>query len=181
MNKYVALLRGINVSGHNIIKMAKLKEVLVQYDFVEVSTYLQSGNVVFQSALSKVKELEEKIHNIILQYFELDITIIVYPKNIFIEIFKNNPFSSIENIDLKKIMFIYTKGQVDKSLWEELAFNSNYDEEFILGKNVIYIYYTNNYGKSKVSGVFLERKLKISCTARNWNTANKLTKTLQIN
>ena len=61
MPTFVALLRGINVSGKNLIKMAELKESFERAEFTDVQTYVQSGNIIFKSKASSTEKLAEKI------------------------------------------------------------------------------------------------------------------------
>jgi uncharacterized protein (DUF1697 family) len=77
MKRYVALLRGINISGKNKISMAELKESLAELDFAEVTTYLNSGNVIFSSAIEDENILSNKIAFMIKERFRLDIPVFI--------------------------------------------------------------------------------------------------------
>lgn len=77
MNRYIALLRGINVSGKNKIPMAGLKEGFVALEFSEVKTYLNSGNVIFTSTIADTNVLSEQIKSMIKDRFDLDIPVLV--------------------------------------------------------------------------------------------------------
>ncbi len=78
METYIALLRGINVSGHKIIKMQLLRDVLLQIGFHNVSTYIQSGNVIFQTNLLDKKTIENEIADCIQKHFGHEVPVIVY-------------------------------------------------------------------------------------------------------
>ncbi len=92
MITYVVFLRGINVSGKNIIKMSDLKEYLSANDFTSVQTYIQSGNIILKSRLDKEK-VENEIANLIEKHFSLKIPIFVFTTDEIENSLKNNPFS----------------------------------------------------------------------------------------
>ncbi len=174
MPKFIALLRGINVSGHNKIKMVDLKNSLSTLHYNDIQTYLQSGNIIFESLNSNTSELENQIGNKILSDFEYDISLLVLSKKVFVSIKKNNPFIIDKSIDIKKLYTIFLTKEPDKELFDQIKNNPNFPEEMILHNNVIYMYYINGYGKSKVNNNFFEKKLKVMATTRNWNTVCNL-------
>lgn len=77
MTRYIALLRGINISGKNKISMTELKAVLIEKDFSEVSTHLNSGNIIFSDAEADTIVLADKIKTLIQEKFTLDIPVFV--------------------------------------------------------------------------------------------------------
>jgi uncharacterized protein (DUF1697 family) len=77
VEKYIAFLRGINVGGHNKVSMSELKRHLQQKDFHEVVTYINSGNILFSSALNDTSDLRVKVEAIILEAFELKISVMI--------------------------------------------------------------------------------------------------------
>src|SRR5690606_41069078 len=102
MNTYIALLRGINVSGHKIIKMAELKKMFENTGFQNVKTYIQSGNVVFQTNKSDISELEKLLRNAIEDTFGFDVHIkILIPEEIKAAL-EENPFMKDNSLDVKQ-------------------------------------------------------------------------------
>jgi uncharacterized protein (DUF1697 family) len=174
MNTFVALLRGINVSGHRKIKMADLKESLASLEFTNVQTYLQSGNVIFQSAKSDKGLLEKMISELIQKDFGHEVKVLVDDKAHFIEKFLKNPFGSGMFSETKMMYFIHLYAPIDDFQYQELLEIKDYPEELILMDDMIYAYYVNGFGRSKLSLSFFERKLKVDATARNYNTMNHL-------
>lgn len=77
MKRYIALLRGINISGKNKISMPELKKRFEELDFAEVATYLNSGNVIFSSTINDKKMLSDKIESMIKDSFDLDIPVFI--------------------------------------------------------------------------------------------------------
>ncbi|MBK7267288.1 MAG: DUF1697 domain-containing protein [Ignavibacteriales bacterium] len=96
MPQYIALLRGINVSGHKIIKMAELKELLMSIGFRNVQTYIQSGNVVFESDDTSIPDLELSIMSGIAGKYGFDVEVMVRTVNEFSRIIETNPFPDAE-------------------------------------------------------------------------------------
>lgn len=90
MERYIALLRGINISGKNKIPMAELKKGLETLGFQEVKTYLNSGNVVFSSQ-DDAGSLTNRIEEMIKSRFALDIPVFVLPKKALADILHNAP------------------------------------------------------------------------------------------
>lgn len=79
MVKYIALLRGINVSGRNKIAMPQLRDAFEKKGFTEVTTYINSGNVLFSSAIQEKQELIEICEALILEHFDLNISVAIVP------------------------------------------------------------------------------------------------------
>lgn len=171
---YVALLRGINVSGHNLIKMADLKKVLSPLGLENVRSYLQSGNLVFTTDQKDGQKLELLISETIKTSFDMDIPVMIIQKDRFLEIFKDNPFMDAPDKDTRFLYYIHLMGVPDGKLFNAILEDQQMTEEFYLSGEVIYAYYTNGYGRSKRNNNFFERKLKIPATARNYNTMKKL-------
>jgi len=176
---YVALLRSINVAGHHIIKMADLRNVLDHPDLSQVATYLQSGNVVFKSSLKNTSALEELFRQIIESSFGYDIQVKVIEETVFLQHFNENPFLKEGQLDTKKMYFVEIIGHVDQEAFKEVTENNQLPETMILSNGLIYVYYVNGYGRSKVSGSFFEKKLHCHVTARNFNTMKKLCEMLK--
>lgn len=174
MAAYVGLLRGINVSGHHVMKMTDLKSILSESGLKGISTYLQSGNIVFESALDNCSELEVLISKAIYKGFGFKIKVKVIEKDTFMESFKMNPFLIRSGIDTKQLYYLHLMGVPDVNAFEALQSDPRYPEEMILQGELIYFYYPNGYGRSKLHGGIVEKKIKVSLTARNHNTMKKL-------
>ncbi|WP_299243294.1 DUF1697 domain-containing protein [uncultured Aquimarina sp.] len=177
MNTYIALLRGINVGGHKKIKMADLKEMLEDLGFSAVVTYIQSGNVVFRDASENIDVLEAKIQNAIKKRFDFDVPVLIITQDTLSGILNKNPYTKrLENgnIDDKKMYFMLLCDEPDPFAVEELSKVSFDPEEFMITKNVIYLFAANGYGKTKLHNNFFEKKLKSKTTTRNLRTLSKL-------
>jgi len=173
-NTFIALLRGINVSGCNKIKMTELQQLFNELDFKNVTTYIQSGNVVFQTNLEELDEIEQQIINGIKLTFEYLVQVIVLTKKSLETIYASNPFLQEPNIDISKLHVTLLSNKPNANDILPLKSISKNEDTFIIVDKTIYLYCPNGYGKTLLNNNLFERKLKISATTRNWNTISKL-------
>ena len=174
MKTYIALLRGINVGGHRKIKMVDLKEMLRTMGLQDVVTYIQSGNVVFKSSITKTSELEEKIKDSIAKTFNFEVPVLIKTHEELKSIFDKNPFTETSDIENKRIYFSLlqeTPMPEFKAAFQKEKFQG---ELFVIAEDCVYLNYALGAGKAKLSNNLIERKLKVSATARNYNTMVKL-------
>lgn len=171
MKTFIALLRGINVSGQKKISMAELRTLLSNAGFTGVQTYIQSGNVVFRLDVKDEKSIAETISKAILKQFGFDVSVLVKTPEDFQTIFEASPFSDEA---LKKSYFMLLFDEPKPELAEQIKQLSTSEEQFTITENCIYFFSLNGYGKTKFNNNFFERKLNIIATARNYNTMLKL-------
>ena len=100
---YISLLRGINVGGQKKIKICGLQVLYESLGFNQVKTYIQSGNLVFNSDINRAEEIEKLIEEKIKEVFNLDVSVIVRTRNEFKQIIQRNPSSKKKH--LKEISF----------------------------------------------------------------------------
>ncbi|WP_445731659.1 DUF1697 domain-containing protein [Mariniflexile sp.] len=170
MQTSIALLRGINVGGHKKVPMAELRDLLANAGFQNVQTYIQSGNIVFQSS-KKASELEIKIQNLISSHFGFEVSVIVKTNKELQTIFDGCPFSKEKK---EKSYFILLSNIPESHLVAEVDLLTYDNEEIIIKNDGLYFYCSTGYGKTKFNMNSYERKLKVSGTARNYNTMVKL-------
>lgn len=174
MEKYISILRGINVSGKNKIKMDDLKLIYESVGFKNVATYIQSGNVIFEFKTVDRKELSELISGSIKKKLEFDVPVFVLTSDKLNEIFSNNPFINNRDENISKLHVTVLDNSPDKNLVSELLKTNSGIDEFILKDNIVYLFCPSGYGKTKLTNAFFEKKLKVSATTRNWKTITKL-------
>lgn len=174
--KYIALLRGINVSGKNLIKMDALKSSLEKLQFKSIKTYIQSGNIVFESEEKTVSELSNEIRQLILKDFSCEVPVLVIDSKEFEEIVAANPFIIDENRDEKYMHLTFLNEQIDFSKTSLINEKCAEIEELVFGKRIVYLYLPVGYGNTKLSNTFIENKLKNVATTRNWKTCIELSK-----
>ncbi|MEY8850123.1 DUF1697 domain-containing protein [Psychroserpens sp. XS_ASV72] len=171
MNTYIALLRGINVGGHKKVPMAELRKLLTNSGFENVSTYIQSGNVILNSSLSDIKMIEDKIQKSILEHFGFEVTVLVRTRNHFLNNFNNCPFKQ----EQKENSYFVLLSDVPKSENLEKVKDISYENEtYQIIEDCLYFYSSVGYGNSKFNMNTFEKKLNMSATTRNYKTMVKL-------
>jgi len=171
MKTYIALLRGINVGGHKKIAMAELRELLNKSGLKNVKTYIQSGNVIFQSSEEENCKLKDIITKSILDYFGFGVPVLVWTRSELIEIYNNCPLPEEKKTNSYFAMLTHIP---DKELVIEACQKTYENEEYYIIDNCIYFYCAAGYGKAKFNLNYFERKLKVEATARNYKTMIKL-------
>lgn len=174
MNMYLCLLRGINVSGQKIIKMAHLRELLEIEGFVNVRTYIQSGNILLESEQFSKDELNKVIENFILKEYGWEVPCLVLNLEDLKEILANNPFPEQTALKANQPYVCIPQQELSKELLYSLDAVHFEGEYFKARKKAIYLYSTLAINKSKLSNHLFEKKLNMSCTTRNWRTLTKL-------
>ena len=171
METYIALLRGINVSGQKKIPMAELRELLNRLEFKNVQTYIQSGNVVFQLKKTDNNVLSKKISEAIQKHFDFLVPVLVITHAELKSIFNNCPFPQEKK---EKSYFTLLTNEPNKDVISALHDLNYPEEEIILTNKCVYFFSEKSYGKVKYNNNLIERKLKVAATSRNYNTMKKL-------
>ena len=174
MPTYISLLRGINVSGKNIIKMADFKTRLSSLGFQNVQTYIQSGNIVFDAPTTKVSTLEERISSLIHDVYGFDVPVMVFNSSVWKTVWESNPWLNDPEKDLAYMHVTFLGDKPSGEAINLLAEVEAGKEEFQLMNHWLYLYMPDGYGRAKLTNGFIEKKLKIRATTRNWKTVGKL-------
>jgi len=171
---YVALLRGINISGHNIVKMDQLRDGFEGLGFEDVQSYVQSGNVVFKTAEQATEKLSKTIESMVLRRFQISVRVMVKTSEEIGQAIKNNPFLQEKGIDLTRLYVTFLSCAAESTAVKKLeAIAATPDQLRCCGQEV-YLHCPIGYGRSKLSNNLVEKVLSVSATTRNWNTVNKL-------
>jgi uncharacterized protein (DUF1697 family) len=170
MNTYVALLRGINVGGKNVIPMADLKAIFGQAGATDVQTYIQSGNVVFCASDSKPGELAGRVSSYIERERGFAPAILAMSAKAFSDTVERCPFSSPNGKAIHIFFLAETPANPDLNRLEELRSET---EEFLFDETVFFLHAPDGVGRSKLAAR-VENCLGVAVTARNLNTVQKL-------
>ena len=175
MTKYIAILRGINVGGRRKILMADLKNLFSKLGFKEIKTYIQSGNVIFQSTKKEDNiKLSKTIEQAILENYAFEVPVIIRTVSEWNQVISNNPFLKKNKIDTERLHLTFLKELPKIEQVEKIKSYDYPPNKFeIINKNV-FIYCAGKYSDSKYTNKFFESKLKVSATTRNWKTVLKL-------
>jgi uncharacterized protein (DUF1697 family) len=174
MNTFVSLLRGINVSGQKRVLMPELKSMYETLGFTRVTTYVQSGNVVFESDRLEETQIAPTIEAEIARIFGFPVSVIVRGRDDLRRILAANPFIERKNIDTKRLYVTFLRDLPSLELSSNLITPPESDDEFLeIGKE-IFLYCPGGYGRTKLSNNYFEKKLWVIATTRNWNTVKAL-------
>lgn len=179
MTTHLALLRGINVSGHNMIKMEALKTTLEVVGFQNVQTYIQSGNVFVDTEEENAAAVGFKIKQEIFKAFGHEVPVVVIGKVDLEACLKNNPFLKESALDLKKLYVAFISTTLKSDSMNDLKMSQVKPDEASIDANRIYIKYTVGAGKTRFDQKYIEKKLNVTATIRNWNTVTQLLKMFQ--
>ena len=176
MQTYIAILRGINVSGHKLIKMDALKQLFEELNFKNSRTYIQSGNVIFESKKVDTKSLETKIEKQILKTFGFEVPVLVKEKEELKNVLDQNPFLTKRKEDPTKLHVTFLSTVAEQGYIDMLLQGEYQKDEFIISDKCVYLFCPDGYGNTKLSNTFFENKLKVKATTRNWKTVIELNK-----
>lgn len=176
MTTYLALLRGINVSGHNMIKMDLLKRALESIGFQGVETYVQSGNIFVDTEEESTAKVGFLIKQEIFKTFGHDVPIVMLGKQDLEACFTNNPFLKEKEMDLKKLYVAFVSKELRSDSINDLKISQFKPDEARIDASRIFIKYAVGAGKTRLDQKYIEKKLNLTATIRNWNTITQLLK-----
>ena len=166
--KQIALLRAVNVAGKNKIKMTDLCTSLEDLGFSNVTSYIQSGNIVFESPNEYTTNIDLIKHKI-KDDFDLDIDLtVIYRKRL--ECVINNSEFLKSDYELSSLYYCFLFDKPESNNIQEIKDKATMDEEIILNRDMAYLYCPNGLGKSKITTNLIESKLKVPSTMRSHNT-----------
>ena len=172
-NRFVILLRGINVGGHNRVPMAELRDALNGAGFEDVKTYIQSGNVVADCSGRDEPGVVADVEAVIAAQFGLTIPIVARAVDDWQPILDANPFP--DGVDQPKLLHVslcdVAPSAEALAALDHAAFAP---DQLIADGRHLYLWYPSGSARSKLTGALLERKLGVTTTARNWSTMQKL-------
>jgi len=174
MKTHLALLRGINVSGHNMIKMDTLKNLLENAGFQNVCTYIQTGNVFIDSEEDQSASVGFKIKQEIFKVLGLDVPVVMISKSDLQACFTNNSFAMEKECDFKKLYVAFVSKELQGSAINDLKISQFKPDEAQIDGNRIYIKYAVGAGNTRLDQKYIEKKLNVIATIRNWNTVINL-------
>jgi len=164
---YVALLRGINVTGRNKIAMSELRPCFEALGHTDVRTYIQSGNVVFATKAGAPDRIGAAIEKSITATFGLDIAVLVRTRAELATVLKHNPFGPEAYVTF--LDTVPARARV--AALDPAAFAP---DEFAVHGREVFVRCPNGYGRTKINNTFFERKLGVRATTRNWKTVTTL-------
>lgn len=172
MKTYIVLLRGVMPTGKNRVPMAQLRQVLSDAGFQKVRTWIQSGNAVLQSDLT-ARELELRVHQLIKEHIGPELAIVVRTGNELRQMLDHNPFQGDEH-PIARVFFVSFQETPPEEKVQALLAQDFGQEKLSITPTGGYMFIPHAYNDSKLSNNFLERKLGVAATTRNFNTITKM-------
>jgi uncharacterized protein (DUF1697 family) len=170
MRTYLSLLKGINVGASHRILMSDLKGVYDSLGFKNSLTYVQSGNVVFQTHSRPEQELVFALETAFKNRFGFGIPTVLRSQAEWIRLCETNPFLKKTGLNPNQFHITFLAAEPTAEAIRRIPKKSQQDSWIQNGRE-IYLYCPNGYGRSKYSNTFFEKHLNLSATTRNWNTA----------
>src|ERR1700704_2945507 len=174
MPVFICMLRGVNVGGHNMIKMDALKALCVPLKFKDAQTYVQSGNLIFRTEEKDQAKIAKRFQDAIEKKFKFRPDVILRTATEIRDVIKKNPFAKRNGIEPNRLLVTFLSGDPGKEAREKaLAIDTSPEEMHLIGREA-YIYFPNGQGRSKFPWPAIERALGTSSTGRNWNSVTKM-------
>ncbi len=170
--RYVALLRGINLGGHNKVSMPDLRALFASLGAEDVATYVQSGNVIFTSADGPGK-LTKAIEQRIRRDLGLTVTVVLRTRAQLAKVLTGNPFAD-DGREPATLHVTFLAEKPDRARVRKLDPARAEPDEFRVIGQEIYLHCPNGYGRSKLTNGYFETQLGVGATTRNWRTVTKL-------
>jgi len=176
MKTFISILRGINVSGQKKILMADLKALYESLNYKNVRTYVQSGNVVFETADTDPKEIARQIEQKIQDKYGFPVPVIIRTLEELETAVQRHIFFKQDGTDTDKLYVTFLADQPAQANLDKMSAFQYAPDEYKIIDQEVYIFCPGGYGNTKLSNTFFENKLKVTATTRNWKTVNELIK-----
>lgn len=178
MTAYVALLRAVNVGGRNSLSMPKLREALGERGLEDVSTVLQSGNVLFRSP-KRETAVTKLVRATLADEFGLEGAVVVRSAAELATVAAGNPFlQKGEHRDPKSLHVAFLEKAPTKAAVAKLDPDRSPPDAFAVRGREVYLSYPKGSGRTKLNLGYLEHVLGVQGTARNWRTVQRLAELL---
>jgi len=178
MASHVALLRGINLGGRNKIAMADLRKIVTSLGHTGVTTYIQSGNVLFTAADRDNAELAAELESVIAEAFGVVSPVVVLTRDELAQVLRDNPYREEPNPRLVHVVFLNAEPTQERLDKIAAAAKGSRDGVRAIGR-ALFLHTPDGFGRSELAQVLLRiaggsGKTSVAATARNWATATKL-------
>jgi len=170
----ISMLRGVNVGGHNKIKMDALRALYASLKLRDAQTYVQSGNVIFRTDERDVSRLTKRIEDGIERKFGFRPSVILRTAAEMREVIGRNPFAKRRGIEPGKLLVSCLASDPWEEARETVRQMKGDPEELRIEGRELYIYFPNGIGRSKLPWAGLGKMLKTAGTGRNWNSVRKM-------
>ncbi len=174
MGVMISMLRGVNVGGHNLIKMEALRALFASLKLRDAQTYVQSGNVIFRTDERDVAVLTKRVQSGIERSFGCCPDVIFRTVAEMREVVARNPFAKRRVIDPSKYLVTFLSSEPAAAARADALKMMNGPDELRIHGRELYIYYPDGLARPKVAWLAVVKKLKTTGTGRNWNSVTKM-------
>ncbi len=173
--RYVSVLRGINLGAHKKILMADLKDLYESLGFANVVTYIQTGNVSFDTRSRSPNALIKKVEAAIRKKYAFDVPVQLRTRAQLDEIVRGCPFAKVDaDTAGTKVLVTFLASKPENKSLPIIRGYLQPREEVVVAGTCVYLHCPDGYATTKLSNNFLEKKLGVQATTRNWKTVLKL-------
>jgi uncharacterized protein (DUF1697 family) len=174
MGKFISLLRGINVSGQKKIRMEDLRALYASLEFSNVESYIQSGNVVFESTDTDKENIRSQIESAILTKYGFAVQVFLLTGKDLARVVRNNPYNQNKTAPSTALYVTFLSEPLAAGVLDRLSKVSSGEDSFKSSDREVYLYCPGGYGRTKYTNSAIEKAAGIPATTRNWKTVNKL-------
>jgi uncharacterized protein (DUF1697 family) len=171
--RYVVLVRGVNVGGHNKLPMADFREVLTGIGFTNVATYLQSGNAVFTATRRSPAALAKVVEAALKQELKLNVQALVVTSDRLKRIVKDNPMVKVDD-DPTHLYVAFLSGKPHAKALKAIDVDRYAPDQFVVAGDIAYLHYPKGMGRSRLDPGVVFGRCGVWATARNWRTVSQL-------
>jgi len=173
MARQIALLRGVNLGGQKRVQMARLRELVQQLDYRDVTTYVQSGNVVFTGPDEPSEAVAEKLEAQIAASLGFEVPVVVRSREELAEVVRANPMRDIATVPARyHVIFLKDAVRPERLTHIEPA---EFDpDRFHMHGREVYLWTPEGLGTSRLARALTDKRLGQIATARNWKTVERL-------
>ncbi len=174
MPHYVALLRSVNVAGHGRIPMADLRESFDALGYGDVTTYIQTGNVLFRTSSRSERSIVSAIEKRLAADFGAAPAVLLRTVPELLRVGEASPYPKAGADPARHHVTFLASVPTKKALASLTPLPPSRRDELVVDGREVYVHTPDGYNETKYSGAFLERRLGVVSTTRNWNTVRKL-------
>ncbi len=174
MSRYISLLRGVNVSGQKKIRMEDLRSLYSSLELANVESYIQSGNIVFESANADRDGLRASIESAIQKKYGFTVHVSLRTGEELVRIVRDNPYIQNRSAPPVGLYVTFLADVLPADALDQLSGISSGDDSFKLSGGEVYLHCPGGYGKTKFTNNAIEKAAGVPATTRNWKTVNTL-------
>ena len=174
MSVVIAMLRGVNVGGKNLVTMEALRALGGTLGCTDAVTHLQTGNVIFRTRAKDLEKLRKQMVAAMAESFGFEVPVVFRTAEDLRKVIAANPFPEQVKTEPDKVLVMFLYEDPGTARREALRAMKIAPEEVRVEARELYVYYPTGQGQSKLRWAPIEKVLGTSWTGRNWNTVEKL-------